>query len=124
MVYFHERSQFWNVFVIQEQRVQISPTRYRVPDICVMLGPEPNEQIFTKPPFLCVEVLSPDDRMQRMQVKINDYLGFGVRFVWIVDPWKRKAWIHSSAGVEEVQDGLLRTKDPELIVPLVEVFGK
>src|SRR5260221_6293043 len=30
---------------IPEQRVQVSPTRFLVPDICVYLGEEPQEQI-------------------------------------------------------------------------------
>ncbi|MEI9813882.1 MAG: Uma2 family endonuclease [Acidobacteriota bacterium] len=38
-----------------EQRVQVSPTRFRIPDVCVILG-EPDGQILRKPPFLCIEV--------------------------------------------------------------------
>src|SRR5947208_7513894 len=46
------------IFPIIEQRVRISPTRYRVPDVCVVLGPKPDEQVLTQPPFLYVEILS------------------------------------------------------------------
>ena len=53
LVYLHERRWLWGIFAIQEQRVQVSPSRYRVPDVCVVLGPEPDEQILTPPPFLC-----------------------------------------------------------------------
>jgi Uma2 family endonuclease len=67
LLYLHERRKLWNIFVIQEQRIQVSRTRFRVPDLCVIVGPEPDEQIFTSPPFLCVEILSPEDRMSRMQ---------------------------------------------------------
>ena len=56
LLYFEERCKQWNIFAIQELRVQVARTRYRVPDICVVLGPEPDEQILTKPPFLCIEV--------------------------------------------------------------------
>jgi Uma2 family endonuclease len=122
LFYLHERSGQWNIFVIQEQRIQLSPTRYRVPDLCVVLGPEPDEQIFTSPPFLCIEILSPEDRMSRMQQKIDDYLAFGVRYVWVVDPQTRKAWIYTSESSREVRDGLLRTNDPEILVPLARVF--
>jgi Uma2 family endonuclease len=74
--YLWERSKRRSLFVIQSQRIRISATRYRVPDICVVAGPEPDEQIFTSPPFLCIEILSPEDRMSRMQRKIDDYLTF------------------------------------------------
>lgn len=110
------------LFVIHETRVQISPTRYRVPDLCVIAGPEPQEEIFTQPPFLCVEILSPEDRMSRMNIRIDDYLAFGVPYVWIIDPQTRKAWIYTSAGMTEVRDGVLRTHEPEIAVPLQELF--
>jgi Uma2 family endonuclease len=122
LFYLWERRDLWNIFVIQEQRVQLSPTRYRIPDICVVVGPEPDEQIFTSPPFLCIEILSPEDRMSRMQQKIDDYLTFGVRYVWVVDPQTRKAWIYTSEGSREVRDGILRTEDPEILVPLDALF--
>ncbi len=122
LFFLHERSEQWNIFVIQEQRVQLSPTRYRVPDICVVAVPEPDEQIFTSPPFLCVEILSPEDRMSRMQEKIGDYLAFGVRYVWVVDPQTRKAWIYTSEAGREVRDEMLRTDNPEILVPLAVVF--
>jgi Uma2 family endonuclease len=122
LFYLHERRKLWNIFVIQELRVQVSRTRYRVPDICVVVGPEPDEQILTKPPFLCIEVLSPEDRMSRMQDRIDDYLAFGVACVWVVDPQTRKAWIYTSEVMREVRDGVLRTEKPELTLPLEALF--
>ena len=62
LLYLEERSTLWNIFAIQELRVQVSRTRYRVPDICVVAGPEPDEQILTKPPFLCIEISAPKRR--------------------------------------------------------------
>lgn len=123
-VYLRERRKEWNIFVAVETRVQISRTRYRVLDICVFVGPEPDEQIFTRPPFLCIEILSPEDRMSRMQVKIDDYLAFGVPYVWVIDPQTRKAWIYTSEMMREVRDGVLRTEGPEITVPLSEVFAE
>jgi len=122
LIYFYEREKRWNTFAIQECRLQVSPTRYRVPDVCVILGPEPNGNILTAPPFLCIEVLSPEDRLSRMQQKIDDYLRFGVRYVWVIDPYQRRAWIHTADAIREAQDGLLRTEDPEFIVPLAEIL--
>ena len=124
LLYFETRSRQWNTFVLQELRVQVAPTRYRVPDICVVTGPEPDEQILTKPPFLCIEVLSPQDRMSRMQQKIADYLKFGVAFVWVIDPQSRQAWIYTAGAMREVEDGILRTENPQLLVPLAEVFDR
>ena len=122
LVYLRERRSQWGIFVIQETRVQVSPTRFRVPDVCVIAGPEPDEEIFTEPPFLCIEILSPEDRMSRMQAKIDDYLAFGVAYVWVVDPQTRKAWVYTADLMREVRDGVLRTERPDIAVPLDELF--
>ncbi|HUA62686.1 MAG TPA: Uma2 family endonuclease [Verrucomicrobiae bacterium] len=114
----------WNIYPIIDPRVQVAATRIRVPDVCAMAGPEPGEQIFTKAPFLCVEILSPEDRMNRMQERIDDYLRFGVASVWVVDPQTRRAWIYTPGVMREVQDGVLRTKSPDIQVPLAEVFER
>jgi Uma2 family endonuclease len=113
----------WNIFPTQETRVQISQTRYRIPDICAFVDPEPDEEIFTRPPLLCVEILSPEDRMGRMQERIDDYLGFGVEYVWVVDPRSRRAWIYRLEGMREVHDGVLRTANPDIEIPLADVFA-
>jgi Uma2 family endonuclease len=123
LLYLEERRRQWDIFVIQETRIQVSPTRYRVPDVCVIAGPEPDEEIFTQPPFLCIEILSPEDRMSRMQVKIDDYLAFGVPYVWVIDPQTRKAWIYTAGLIREVRDGQLRTERPEITVPLDSLFA-
>ena len=89
-----------------------------MPDICVVAGLEPDEQILTSPPFLCIEILSPEDKISRMQQRIDDYLAFGVRYVWAVDSQTRKAWIYTAEAGREVRDGMLRTEHPEILVPL------
>ncbi len=119
--YLHNSSGKLGIHVFPEQRVQIKPTRFRVPDVCVVAGDEPREQIFTSPPFLCVEILSKDDRMTEMQERIHDYLSFGVRYVWVIDPRTKQAYVHTSESSREAKDAL-RTETPEIIVPLSELF--
>jgi Uma2 family endonuclease len=123
LLFLHQRRRELGIFVIQEQRIRVGARRYRVPDICVVFGPEPNEQVFTQPPFLCIEILSPEDRMNRMQARIWDYLSFGVRYVWVIDPQSRRAWIYSNGLTQEATDGFLRTESPDIVVPMSELFG-
>lgn len=120
--YLEDREEQLGIFAIQETRVQILPTRFRVPDVCVFAGPEPDEEIFTQPPFLCIEILSPEDRTGRMQARIDDYLGFGVPYVWVIDPMARRAWIYTRELIREVRDGELRTERPDIVVPLRDLF--
>ena len=121
--FFRQHQQQWRAFVFPEQRIQISPKRFRVPDVCVYAGTEPVEAIFQTPPFICIEILSPQDRMERIQQRIDDYLNFGVRYVWVVNPRDRRAWTYSKEGSRELFDGVLRTETPDYEVPLAEIFS-
>ena len=47
-VYFGSRQKQLGITVVVEQRVQVSPTRFRIPDVCVVLG-KATEQIFRTP---------------------------------------------------------------------------
>jgi len=120
IVYFHTRRKEWGVQVFPEQRVQVSPTRFRVPDICVVTGPTPAEQIFTSPPFICIEILSPKDRLQPMQLRVRDYLEMGVPYVWILDPATHEAYRCTFDGLQRVTE--LRTENPLVVVPLNALF--
>ena len=47
------------ISIFPEVRIRLAPTRFRVPDVAVYLA-EPAEQVFTTPPFLIIEILSPE----------------------------------------------------------------
>jgi Uma2 family endonuclease len=119
--FFLSRERQTGIRVVPEQRVQVKPTRFRIPDVCVVAGPEPGEQILTRPPFICIEILSRDDRISDMRERVQDYLEFGVPYVWILDPKSRQAW-RCSPG-EMRQETELRTENPAILVPLEEIFA-
>jgi Uma2 family endonuclease len=121
-VYFRMHRKQWGVIAVVEQRVQVKATRFRIPDICVVLG-DPGEKILTKPPFICIEILSPEDRMTRVRDRVNDYLEMGVPYVWVLDPQTRTAYCATAAeGLREIKSGTLITENPALEVPLAELF--
>jgi Uma2 family endonuclease len=73
-----------------EVLLQLSPTKFLVPDLIVdseIADPYP-----TKPVQLCIEILSPDDRLGAMLAKCEDYHAWGVPYCWVVDPVKQIAW--------------------------------
>src|SRR5579863_662475 len=110
-------------FVFPELRIQVKPTRFRVPDICVTLK-FPEEHILTKPPFLCIEILSSEDRMKRIEERVADYLEMGVPYVWVLDPKTKRAHTGTSAESLHEAKGVLRTENPALEVPLHEIFSR
>jgi Uma2 family endonuclease len=57
-----------------------------------------------------------------MRRKIDEYLAFGMSYVWLVDPEERRADVYTPLGFYEAKDGLLRTEDPAIEVPLADLF--
>ena len=60
--------------------------------------------------------------MTDLLVKVGEYLAFGVRYVWILDPRTRRAQVYDLVGVHGVRGGMLWTLDPEILVPLDRLF--
>ncbi len=109
--------------ILSALRLRVASGRVRIPDLCVFLT-NPKQRVPTTPPFLCIEILSPEDRMSRVEVRINDFLAMGVNTVWVLDPETRQAYTANAAdGLREVKTGALRTESPVIEMSLAEVFG-
>ena len=80
-------------------------------------------RIPTVPPFLVVEILSPEDRLVRLQPKIQDYLSHGVAWVWVIDPDERRAMSYSLADPGGTLVGELRTQEPEITISLAHLLA-
>jgi Uma2 family endonuclease len=76
----------WNVRVRPELRVQVSASRFRVPDVTVLDRSRPIEQVITHPPLAVFEILSPEDTMRRLKRKLEDYRLMGIPEIWVIDP--------------------------------------
>jgi Uma2 family endonuclease len=123
LLFLSAREKELGIWVIQEQRVQVSARRFRIPDVCVTLG-EPNEEILRQPPFICIEVFSPEDRWPRIQQRIDDYLSMGVPYVWVLDPATKSAYSAIPAErTQQVTVGVLKTLNPSVELPLSEIFS-
>ena len=117
-----QRRKQFGIHVFPELRVQIMPTRFRVPDILVTKN-KITTRILREPPFLCIEILSPEDRANRIEPKIDEYLNFGIRHVWLIDPRERRAWLFTNEGKRETTE-ILSTVDPDIQLPLTEIFAE
>jgi Uma2 family endonuclease len=92
--------------------------------IGVVAGPRPDEKVFTRPPFACIEVLSESDSIGRLQARLDDYLNFGVPNIWVIDPVEKRAWAYSATGLSVVKDRVLRAANPDIAIPLDEIFAE
>jgi Uma2 family endonuclease len=59
--------------------------------------------------------------MDDVQERIDDYLAFGVPHVWVVNPRKRRAFHYTADGIREAKDGILRSTNPDIAVPILEL---
>ena len=72
-----------------EQRVRVSnEPKYRVPDLCVKALPYKVAAVLDHVD-LAIEIVSPDDEPGDLLDKIEEYIGAGIPYVWVVDPYKR-----------------------------------
>jgi len=110
-------------FAFPEARVQVKSDRFRVPDVTISLGGEPEGRYFTTPPFLVIEILSPDDRHADLMEKIDDYRSFGIPWIWVIDPESHRGEIYTANGMKEARDGVMRTVDPAIEIPLPEILS-
>jgi Uma2 family endonuclease len=85
---FGEHEPEWPGIMVTGQRVRVSATRVRIPDVA-LLPPGNHPDVITDPPILVVEILSPDDTYSDTEDRARDYLAMGVPAVWILDPYTR-----------------------------------
>jgi Uma2 family endonuclease len=120
--YLRSRARSWNVRVVVAQRIRVSATRVRVPDVCVILRERDIEQVPTKPPLVCIEVLSPEDRWPRVEKRIQDFLAMGVARVWAFDPKKGEVFEYTKSGLRKVSEDLLEA--PPVSIRISELMAE
>ena len=122
--YFEAHRREWKIRVALDTRMQISETRFRVPDLSISSISAPKEQILRTPPMLCIEVLSPEDTFAKMRRRVEDYFRLGVGDVWIIDFEKRNVTLCRPDGSDTIQtSGMARVAGTLVAIPLDEIFA-
>jgi Uma2 family endonuclease len=85
-LWFSLNAEAWRVLVRPELRIRTSGTRYRVGDVSILDADHPQERIPTYPPLAIFEVLSPEDRISRVKVRLADFAVMGVPEIWLINP--------------------------------------
>lgn len=110
------------------------PTRPRLvrkPDASVVLrGRFPDDQVprgdITIAPDIAVESVSPNDAYEEVEVKVGEYLGAGVRLVWVVSPDTKTVLVRrpdKSASTLDTTDTLSgESVIPGFTCPVADLF--
>lgn len=121
---FNNRESEWGVYALPEQRVETKKTHYRIPDVTILRAGAKREPILTHPPFLVIEVQSPDQPMRRTTLKAAEYHTFGIEHVWVIDPYARVAYKATEAGLELVRSGELAIPGTPIRIVPEELFAE
>jgi len=108
------------------------PVHLRRPDISfVARGRFPNEEVpefdILFPPDLCAEVVSPNETYEQTEEKVVDFLGAGVRLLWVVSPEAKTVLVrrpNKTCTALDVSD-TLSGEDvlPGFTCPVAELFA-
>jgi Uma2 family endonuclease len=58
-----------------------------------------------------------------MEPKIDDYLRFGVEYIWVIDPQTGNGHIYTAERRIVVEDGKFRTENPAIEMNFAELFA-
>ena len=110
-----------DVFAFPALRSKTRETRYRIPDVCVLLRP-PQTKYLLDAAFLAIEILSEDDRMTQMMEKLEEYAQKGVPNIWLIDPRLQTMSVYSQGALREIRSDVIATGDPRLELTREEIF--
>lgn len=84
--FFKAHRREWGIRVRPELRTRTAERRYRIPDIAILDAALPREPVATRPPLIAIEILSPEDRLSRLLIRLEDFEAMGVPAIYLIDP--------------------------------------
>ncbi len=118
--------------VTMETDFRLSQGAVRIPDVAFIrltriAGIDPKQRL-EGAPDLAVEVVSPNDDPDDLVLKVQQYLRFGARAVWVLYPEARMAYVYKPGERPEVREANQNLEDSDLLpgfsIPLSELFGR
>lgn len=101
VAFFFALRQSLRLYPCPELRLRLGSGLFRIPDLSVFHPDEPTTAVPDIPPFIAIEILSPDDRMNDVTSKLGEYKNWGVPHVWLVDPHGKRMYT-CDQGLAEV----------------------
>ena len=109
--------------MVVELRSKTAATRYRIPDVTVLLAP-PTTRYLLEAAFLVVEVFSEDDSMTRVIGKLQEYAALGVPNIWLIDPRMKSMWVYRPPALVEIEGDTIAVADGSVELSRAEIFAE
>jgi Uma2 family endonuclease len=113
----------WKVRVMSELRTRTGEDVIRIPDVSVAYEDEAMlERVRVTAPLIAIEILSPEDRLPRVLVRLEDLRKMGILHIWLLDPEERVAFTYTDAGLKQVIGTRIEVGGTAIYLDLAEVF--
>jgi Uma2 family endonuclease len=122
-ILFALRRKYTHLKIVAELRSSVTGTRYRLPDVCVLLAP-PKTRYLLDAAFLVVEVLSESDAMSAVMEKLNEYAGKVVQNIWLIDPRLQRMSVYRTPALVEIEGEIISTLDGSIELSRAEIFAE
>jgi Uma2 family endonuclease len=109
--------------VVPELRSKTANTRYRIPDVTVLLAP-PSTEYLMDAAFLVVEVLSKREGMSAILAKVKEYSAKGVPNIWLIDPRMQLMSTYRPPALVEIEGDTIATADGTVELSRAEIFAE
>lgn len=103
-----------------EVRCKLSSDIYRLPDVAVFGPDHPEDLLPDVPPLVVIEIVSRDEKYTELLEKLEDYRTWGVKNIWVVDPWRWRLSVFDNSGLHDVE--ALRLSEPRFEVNPDQLF--
>jgi Uma2 family endonuclease len=122
--WFRSRREEWNVRVVGELRTRVSADRVRIPDVTVVYDDAATaERVRVTAPLIAIEILSPEDRLSRVLLRLEDFRKMGIENIWLLDPEERVAFVYAATGLRMVEGSRLDVAGTGIYMDLSAVFA-
>ncbi|HTX37201.1 MAG TPA: Uma2 family endonuclease [Bryobacteraceae bacterium] len=105
-----------------ELRSRTRGTRYRIPDVTVVLSP-PETTYLLEAAFLPIEIMSEHDRTSKTLEKQREYEAAGIPNIWVFGPRLGQMFFYRGGSLLEVSGPAIRTTgSPEIELTRAEIL--
>ncbi len=123
--WFRSHRSEWKVRVMGDVRTRTRRTRVRLPDVAIVREEnlDLEEKVLTSAPLIAIEILSPEDRLPRVVVRLEEFLAMGVTHVWVIDPVERLTYTMTPAGLQPFHQARLEIPGTPIYLDLSGLFS-
>jgi len=107
------------MFRASEVRLRVAPERFRIVDFSIFTSDQ-DELIPRDPPYVVVEIVSPDDRYEELMSKLADYEQAGVEYIFVADPPVRRLSRYTRGDLSAVT--AIELPSYNAVIPVASIF--